>query len=55
MAAVESSMVDLAGVSLEALRSIDSRVLAESVQELLHGIDHPLASVSDYRNTDSPG
>ncbi|RSO08407.1 hypothetical protein DMH26_03015 [Streptomyces sp. WAC 05379] len=55
VAAVESSMVDLAGVSLEALRSIDSRVLAESVQELLHGIDHPLASVSDYRNTDSPG
>ncbi|MFD4976088.1 hypothetical protein [Streptomyces sp. NPDC058424] len=47
-AAVESSLVDLAGVSLETLRSIDSRFLATSLQELQHGIDHPLASVSGF-------
>ncbi|MFH0519226.1 hypothetical protein ACHBTE_18900 [Streptomyces sp. M41] len=52
MAAVESNLVDLAGVSLEALRSIDGRVLATSLQELLRGIDHPAASVSDYRNVE---
>ncbi len=52
VAAVESNLVDLAGVSLEALRSIDSRVLATSLQELLRGIEHPLASVSDYRNVE---
>ncbi|MFF4730319.1 hypothetical protein ACFY3M_34330 [Streptomyces mirabilis] len=46
VAAVESSLVDLAGVSLETLRSMDSRVLATSVQELLPGIDHQLASVA---------
>lgn len=46
VAAVESSLVDLAGVSLETLRSIDSGVLAASLQELLRGIDHQLASVS---------
>ncbi len=48
VAAVESSLVDLAGVSLEALRSIDSRVLAASVEELQQGIDRPQASVSDF-------
>ncbi|WP_406260742.1 hypothetical protein ACOAKG_19560 [Streptomyces sp. JL3001] len=48
MAAVESNLVDLAGVSLETLRSIDSRALDESLQELLRGIDHPLASVSSF-------
>ncbi|MFF7899262.1 MULTISPECIES: hypothetical protein [unclassified Streptomyces] len=47
-ATVESSLVDLAGVSLDALRSIDSRFLAMSLQELQHGIDHPLASVSGF-------
>ncbi|MFB7461369.1 MULTISPECIES: hypothetical protein [unclassified Streptomyces] len=47
-ATVESSLVDLAGVSLEALRSIDSRFLAMSLQELQHGIDHPLASVAGF-------
>ncbi|WP_189713446.1 hypothetical protein [Streptomyces phaeofaciens] len=46
MAAVESSLVDLAGVSLETLRSIDSRVLAASVRELLPAIDHQQASVA---------
>ncbi|MGW9593053.1 hypothetical protein ACWHLZ_22405 [Streptomyces chartreusis] len=48
VAAVESNLVDLAGVSLETLRSIDSRALDESLQELLRGIDHPLASVSSF-------
>jgi hypothetical protein len=46
VAAVESSLVDLAGVSLETLRSMDSRVIAASLQELLPTIDHPLASVA---------
>ncbi|MER5433198.1 hypothetical protein [Streptomyces sp. NPDC002588] len=46
MSAVESSLVDLAGVSLETLRSIDDRVLAASLQELLPGIDHQLATVA---------
>ncbi|UXY31135.1 hypothetical protein [Streptomyces sp. HUAS TT20] len=43
---VESSLVVLVGVSLDTLRSIDARVLAGSVQELLPQIDHQLASVS---------
>ncbi len=47
VAAVESNLVDLAGVSLEALRSMDSRILAESLEELRPGIDHQLASVSE--------
>ncbi|WP_324783504.1 hypothetical protein [Streptomyces sp. H51] len=46
VAAVESSLVDLAGVSLETLRSIDSHVLAASLRELLSGIDHQTASVA---------
>ncbi|MFE0726840.1 hypothetical protein [Streptomyces antibioticus] len=46
MAAVESSLVDLAGVSLETLRSIDDRILAASVRELLPEIDRQSASVS---------
>ncbi|MER7680471.1 hypothetical protein [Streptomyces sp. NPDC096934] len=48
MAAVESSLVDLAGVSLETLRSIDRRILAASLEELLRGIDQPLSSVSGF-------
>lgn len=48
VAAVESNLVDLAGVTLETLRSIDSRVLDASLQDLLRGIDHPLASVSNF-------
>ncbi|MFE2585715.1 hypothetical protein [Streptomyces sp. NPDC059378] len=46
MSDVDSSLVDLVGVSLETLRSIDNRDLAASVQELLPQIDHQLASVS---------
>lgn len=48
VAAVESSLVDLAGVSLETLRSIDRRVLAASLEELQQRIDLPQASVSDF-------
>ncbi|MEV6010581.1 hypothetical protein AB0M29_27655 [Streptomyces sp. NPDC051976] len=48
MPAVESGLVDLAGVSLEALRCLDGRILASSLAELLHRIDNPQASVSDY-------
>lgn len=48
VAAVESSLVDLAGVSLETLRSIDRQVLAASLEELQQGIDRPLASVSTF-------
>ncbi|MGW6902813.1 MULTISPECIES: hypothetical protein [unclassified Streptomyces] len=44
MAAVESNLVDLAGVSLETLRSMDSRVLASSLEELQQRIDRPQAS-----------
>ncbi|MET8407582.1 hypothetical protein ABZV34_05625 [Streptomyces sp. NPDC005195] len=48
MAAVESNLVDLAGVSLETLRSMDGRVFATSLEELLRGIDQPLSSVSGF-------
>ncbi|MXM67573.1 MULTISPECIES: hypothetical protein [Streptomyces] len=48
MAAVESNLVDLAGVSLETLRSMDSRILAASLEELLQRIDQPMASVNGF-------
>lgn len=48
LAAVESHLVDLAGVPLATLRSIDGRALAASLEQLRQGIDHPLASVSDF-------
>ncbi|WP_250742411.1 hypothetical protein [Streptomyces sp. G1] len=48
MAAVESNLVDLAGVSLETLRSMDGRVLAGSLEELRQRIDLAQASVSDF-------
>ncbi|MBC2904139.1 hypothetical protein [Streptomyces cupreus] len=44
MAAVESNLVDLAGVSLETLRSMDSRYLASALEELQQRIDHSQAS-----------
>lgn len=50
VAAVESNLVDLAGVSLETLRSMDSQVLATSLEELLERIDQPLASVNGFGN-----
>lgn len=46
MAAVESDLVDLAGVSLEALLSIDGTVLAEPLADLLQSIDDPQVSAS---------
>ncbi len=48
MAAVESDLVDLAGISLDALRSIDGAVLDESVADLLRKIEDPEASVGGY-------
>jgi hypothetical protein len=48
VAAVESNLVDLAGVSLETLRSMDSRILAASLEELLQRIDQPMASVNGF-------
>lgn len=48
VAAVESNLVDLAGVSLETLRSMDGRDLAISLEELLQRIDHTLASVNGF-------
>lgn len=42
MPAVESGLVDLSGVSLEALRSMDNNTaVAESLERLLHHIDNP--------------
>jgi hypothetical protein len=41
MPAVESGLVDLSGVSLEALRSMDGTAIAESLAQLLHHIDNP--------------
>ncbi|GGK93544.1 hypothetical protein [Streptomyces flaveus] len=41
MPAVESGLVDLSGVSLEALRSMDNTAVAESLERLLHHIDNP--------------
>lgn len=51
VAAVESNLVDLAGVSLETLRSMDSQVLAGSLDELRQRIDLAQASVSDFNPT----
>ena len=50
MPAVESGLVDLAGVSLEALRSIDGRVLASSLAELLRWIDDSPATTTGGYN-----
>ncbi|MFF3328862.1 hypothetical protein ACFYWX_04755 [Streptomyces sp. NPDC002888] len=43
MSAVESAVVDLSGVSLAALRSMDDTAVAESVEQLLRHIDGPQA------------
>ncbi|WP_157901118.1 hypothetical protein [Streptomyces davaonensis] len=48
MAAVESNLVDLAGVSLESLRSMDSLALAGSLDELHQHIDLAQESVSNF-------
>lgn len=41
MPAVESGLVDLSGVSLEALRSMDGTVFGESLEQVVHDIDGP--------------
>jgi hypothetical protein len=43
MPAVESGLVDLSGVTLEALRSMDGPPFTESLEQLLHHIDGPQA------------
>ena len=43
MPAVESGLVDLSGVSLEALRCMDGTAFTESLEQLLHHIDGPQA------------
>ncbi|MET9971759.1 hypothetical protein ABZZ80_39155 [Streptomyces sp. NPDC006356] len=44
MAAVESDLVDLTGVSIETLRSLDDSVVAPSLPSILLKIDNPQAS-----------
>ncbi|GAB2998600.1 hypothetical protein GCM10023080_075610 [Streptomyces pseudoechinosporeus] len=48
MPAVESGLVDLSGVSLEALRSMDNTAVAESLERLLHQIDDPSITESGH-------
>jgi len=52
MPAVESDLVDLSGVSLEALRSMDGRAIAESLEQLLRHIDGPQAITVSYNPPD---
>lgn len=48
MPAVESGLVDLSGVSLEALRSMDGTVFTQSLELLLHHLDGPQAITLSY-------
>ncbi|MHC3471558.1 hypothetical protein ACYF6T_23085 [Streptomyces sp. 7R007] len=48
MPAVESGLVDLSGVSLEALRSMDDAEFARSLESLLHHLDGPQAITLSY-------
>ena len=48
MPAVESGLVDLSGISLEALRSLDDRTFTVSLEQLLHHIDGPQAITVSY-------
>ncbi|MEU3027057.1 hypothetical protein ACPCBC_01550 [Streptomyces incarnatus] len=48
MPAVESGLVDLSGISLEALRSLDDTTFTESLEQLLHHIDGPQAITLSY-------
>lgn len=48
MSAVESAVVDLSGVSLAALRSMDDPAVADSLEQLLHHIDGPQAITVSY-------
>ncbi|MFJ6566805.1 hypothetical protein ACIQNU_05260 [Streptomyces sp. NPDC091292] len=48
MPAIESGLVDLSGVSLEALRSMDGTAVTESLAHLLLHIDGPQAITVSY-------
>lgn len=48
MPAVESDLVDLSGIPLEALRSMDGTAFTESLEQLLHHIDGPQAITLSY-------
>ncbi|GAA1903196.1 hypothetical protein GCM10009837_28330 [Streptomyces durmitorensis] len=48
MPAVESDLVDLSGVSLEALLSMDGSAIAGSLESLLHHIDDAQAITNTY-------
>ncbi|GHI04534.1 hypothetical protein [Streptomyces cellostaticus] len=41
--AFESGLMDLSGVSLQALRSLDGPTLSESLERLLEDVDDPHA------------
>ncbi|MFI1763438.1 FxSxx-COOH cyclophane-containing RiPP peptide [Streptomyces sp. NPDC020800] len=41
--AFESGLIDLSGVSLQALRSLDGPALSESLERLLEDVDDPHA------------
>ncbi|MCL2732200.1 MAG: hypothetical protein FWE15_19500 [Actinomycetia bacterium] len=53
MPAVESELVDLTGVSLEALRSLDEDSLAAPLAALLRRIDDPQAIAAGYNQSRS--
>ncbi|MGW7077402.1 hypothetical protein [Streptomyces sp. BA2] len=52
MPAVESDLVDLSGVSLEALLSMDGTAIAVSLEQLLRHIDGPQAIAVSYNPPD---
>ncbi|MEU9782263.1 hypothetical protein AB0H92_15055 [Streptomyces phaeochromogenes] len=54
MPAVESALVDLSGVSLEVLRSMDSTAVVESLELLLHHIDDPQSITESGHNPSRP-
>ncbi|WP_240139175.1 hypothetical protein [Streptomyces sp. MUM 178J] len=45
---VESELIDLAGVSVEALRSMDGALLETSLAKLLREVDRSEASAGGY-------
>jgi hypothetical protein len=55
MPAVESELVDLTGVSLDALRSMDDDLLAAPLAGLLRGIDDPQAIAAGYNGARAEG
>ncbi|MGB8941166.1 MAG: hypothetical protein WCD21_13170 [Streptomyces sp.] len=55
MTAMKSDVVDLEGVSLEALLSLDGDTLAEPMARLLRQIDDPRHYVADYNPSTSTG